>query len=190
MSTQKVALAEATEPQLREFAQNTLGMDVKPGDTPAKLKAAITKAWNQDFIIVGAKVEAAPLPGHEARPAQVIGQAESVAGNQSAAAGAAAPLVPGGSNKDPRVKIIIPRQEGPGGDRSVEVAVNGTLILIPRGQPCDVAYRYYEALRNATQTLYDMDDDSNILSREVPAYPFSVLEMPPAEAVAAWLATQ
>ena len=87
---------------------------------------------------------------------------------------------PGSYQRGPKAKIIIARDEKPGGDRPVFVAVNGKSMLIPRAEPCDVGLPYVEALAHATQTLYDMDEEGNITSREVPLYPMQILSMPAA----------
>lgn len=175
----RIALADATEAQMREFATNHLGLEVKPSDNASKLRVAIAKAWSEPTIIVS-----------EAGAAQAQTEAVSAKPKAAAPVRSSGALVPKDSHKDPRVTLIVARQEGPGGDRPVEVAVNGTLILIPRGEPVTIAYRYYEALNNAVQTIYEQDRDGEVIGRDVHAYPFQVMAMPTPDEVSAWLASQ
>lgn len=178
-TNKRVPLTEATEAQLREFATNTLGLDVKQGSSLTQLQAAISKAWSEPTIIVSEAQQPAPA----ASPKNPAVKTDPPGAHNNA-------LVPKDSHRDPRVVLIVSRQEGPGGDRSVEVSVNGTLILIPRGEQVSVAYRYYEALKNAVQTVYDQDRDNEIISRDVHAYPFQVVSMPSEAEVSAWLASE
>ena len=170
--TIKIAVAMATEDQLRWFATNQLNLEVSPKDNAAKLKVAIARAWDDTDITVPADIGGKSAPAPAARKVDV------------------AALVPKDSHRDPKVTILVNRQEGPGGDRPVEVGVNGTLILIPRGEPVTVAYRYYEALKNAVQTIYDQGADGEISARDVHAYPFQVITMPDRSEVDAWITAQ
>ena len=92
---------------------------------------------------------------------------------------------------DPKVLISIPATGEKGGERDVPVPVNGNTFTIRRDTPVEVPYRVYEALKNAVQTTYEQrssapDRPPEIISRDSPSYPFSVLRMPPAEEIRAW----
>ena len=65
-----------------------------------------------------------------------------------------------------------------GGSDDVQVGVNGSVMLVPRGKDVDIPYRYYEALKNAVADKYEMMPDGksmNPVPRKVPAYPFQVV---------------
>lgn len=170
--TVKIKLADASTEQLRWFAGSYLNLEVSPSDNANALRVAISRAWDDSEISV---------------PSDMGGDVKKVAQRKAAPLAAGAALAPKDSSRDPKVTLIISRQDGPGGDRPVEVGVNGTLILIPRGEPATVAYRYYEALKNAVQTVYEQTSDGDIVGRDVHTYPFQVTNMPPDTAVQAWL---
>lgn len=160
-----VKLTDATTAQLRYFAEVVLGLALGPNPN-IKAETLIAKiasaGYQRDDITVPAGVgfETAPGPAAADTPAHAVD--------------------PGSYQRGPRASILIDRQEGPGGDRDVFVAVNGKSMLIPRGKPCDVGIPYVEALQHAVQTLYDMEEDGTITSREVPLYPVRILSMPAA----------
>ncbi|MBP2230823.1 hypothetical protein J2847_004132 [Azospirillum agricola] len=159
-----VKIATATVEQLRYHAGVVLGLDLGPNPNikAETLRAKISSAgYGRDEIVVPDSLgDAGETPAADQVPAHAVD--------------------PGSYQRGPRAQILIERQEGPGGDRGVFVAVNGKSIIIPRGKPCDVGVPYVEALQNAVQTVYDMDDEGNISSRDVPLYPMRVLSMPAA----------
>lgn len=78
-------------------------------------------------------------------------------------------------------RIIIHNQEGPGGDQSVFVAVNGMAYNIPRDKPVMLPMPIIEALKNASETRYVREQDSGkdfgpVTERQVQRFPFSILE--------------
>lgn len=160
-----VKIADATVDQLRWFVTAVLGIDLGPNPNIRieTLRSKISAAgYQRDDIAVPTNV-GTPAP------------ATASAGETPAHA-----VDPGSYQRGPKAKILIDRQEGPGGDRAVFVAVNGKSMLIPRAEPCDVGLPFVEVLAHATQTLYDMDEAGNISSREVPLYPMRILSMPAA----------
>ncbi|RJF80948.1 hypothetical protein D3877_11985 [Azospirillum cavernae] len=160
-----VKLADATAAQLRYFAEIVLGLSLGPNPaikTETLIAKIMSTGYQRDDITV---------------PASVGGDAASQA---SAADTPAHAVDPGSYQRGPRASILIERQEGPGGDRDVFVAVNGKSMLIPRGKPCAVGLPYVEALQHAVQTLYNMEEDGSITSREVPLYLMRILSMPAA----------
>ena len=94
----------------------------------------------------------------------------------------------GGSSKaDPKVRMFLNEAEGAGGQRAVFVSVNNVPMLIPRGEEVDVPYRYYLALKAAISTIREQDENTHeLLSRDVPAYPFQVVRLPTAKEMEAW----
>ena len=60
-------------------------------------------------------------------------------------------------------------------------------MLIPRGEEVDVPYRYYLALKAAITTVHEQDETTfEILSRDVPAYPFQVIRLPTEKEMEPW----
>lgn len=160
-----IKIADATVDQLRWFATTVLGVDLGPNPNIRieTLRSKISAAGYQRDDITVPDTIGTPAP------------AAAPAGETPAHA-----VDPGSYQRGPRAKIVIARDEKPGGDRPVFVAVNGKSMLIPRAEPCDVGLPYVEALLHATQTLYDMDEEGHITSREVPLYPMQILSMPAA----------
>ncbi|MBF0175715.1 MAG: hypothetical protein HQL63_02530 [Magnetococcales bacterium] len=71
------------------------------------------------------------------------------------------------------VRIHLQRSDGKGGDRPVPVAVNGSLMLIPRGKAVRVPRKFVEALQNAKTTHFEQDEHGEFHPRETLSYPFS-----------------
>jgi hypothetical protein len=90
----------------------------------------------------------------------------------------------------PKVRLRIESRGDGVGDERVPVSVNGFRFDIPVGQPVDVPYPYFEALRHAVSMEWierrDHTGKLYLEPREVQSYPFSVLEMPPREEIEAW----
>lgn len=180
MSNMKtVSLNDATLDQLKEFATNTLGLEYHTSANKVHMLAMIRNVHDQDSISVVDAEDEAPLAGQPVDMAARPAPGGKPSGLKSAS--------------DPRVTIMIPLSEKEGGDRHIEVLVNGRNILLPRGKDITIPYRYYEALNNAVKTEYRQDPndpDHEVKSREVPSYPFQVKQMPSEEEVAAWKRAQ
>lgn len=174
-----IPLADATPAQMRAFASSYLGVEFSDKDRPEKMRAKIAQAWGQNEIMVEVADEAegddSPAPAAVKPPIQAT---------------PVQPMRDGGGKGEPKVKLLIHEQEGAGGKRPVYVGVNGTGMLIPRGQIVEVAYRYYHALANAVRDVYDQDDEGTIHKRQVPAYPFQVHALPSQAELDAWAAGQ
>lgn len=164
---EKLAIKDATPQQLRDFAREHLGIQLPPNAKDETLLAKIKQAWNQEHIFVAEPEEQENPPKNSV---------ERKAADPAQQAPAVKPLEKGG---DPRVNtkvtIHIGVTEAPGGDRPVEVAVNGQAMLIPRGEDVEIPWPYYHVLQNAVQDKYDVDDNGNIIPepRKVPLYPVS-----------------
>lgn len=157
--TVSLPIEEASDEQLRWFIEHVLGIPLtRKTMKREELLANLHRAGHAGPVQV--------LPGHGTAPASTPVPVD---------AGAA--LVPGSYQAGRQARIIIERQDGPGGDRPVFVAVNGSSILIPRGEPVMVGVPYVEALTNATSTLYDQHPETGeITARDVPAFPFRILQ--------------
>lgn len=150
-----IPMAEATEAELRTFAQETLGINIKASASLEQVRAKVETAWDRDIPVA----EAAPKPtlaGDQPRP---------VTDEQ-------------GGPKPGKVRINIGIQEEAGGSAPVPVGVNGKIMLIPRGKDVDIPEAYLEALSHAITYKYEPMEDGlgmNPIPREVQLYPFQII---------------
>ena len=143
-----IAISEASAAQLAEFASSHLGM------------IGINASQGKERLIE--LIEAA---GHE-------GDTIEIHDTERKPRAKAAPS----SDPDRKVRIHIATGEGAIGARHVEVAVNGVLMLIPRGKDVEIPWKYLHVLQNAKASQAEVDDDGQIVGwREAPLYPVSVL---------------
>jgi hypothetical protein len=149
----KIALSEASQKQLADFAQINLGLEIDRRFGADKLRALIAQTGYSQPDIEVADVAEEPTPAR-------IAQAEADA-------------------KRKKIKILIPNQETPGsteGREPVPVGVNGRVVLIKRGVPVEVPEEYVHALQNANKMQYDTGPNGELINPTmVPTYPFSVL---------------
>lgn len=159
----RVLLSEATSDQLRAFAELSLGLSVPAKATTPVLIALIgTTGYNQETIpVLGTQ----PKQPGKLRPVAPRSAPE------------ATQIAPDGQEI---VYIMISRTEEPGGDRPVELGVNGSIMLVPRGARVPVPKPYVEVLEHAEKHVYEPAFDSqgrlagmNPIPRKVPAYPWS-----------------
>lgn len=171
---QQVLLNDATLEQLRGFATNYLGLELAPTLNTDNVRAKITAAWPQPFILVPDTNPPTSIESASSPPAPPTAPGE-VPG---------APLLAGRQTVRPdagKVRISIARQEGPGGADPVPVGVNGKIMVIPRDEDCDIPYPYYEALSHAIKKVYDPMPDGNgynPIPRLVPEYPWNTKSTP------------
>lgn len=194
MKTMKtVSVEAATLDELKWFLKQQLNIEPKSTDV-AKLRATVEMSYDKDTFEVPVTITGGPqMPaGKTSAPLR-----QGVAGTtKEAPVTKGSALVDKTSDGDPRVKIYIPAQPGPGGNRNVPVSVNGRTILLPRNKEIVIAYRFYDAMRIAVerQCTHSVDPAGGAHPieewRDVQSYPFSVIEMAPKEEVAAWLAAQ
>ncbi len=179
MPQKTVPWDEATPRELKMFAAQVLGMMTMPNIGEATLRAKIRQAYSGDNITIlllddedeGAASDA-PAP-----PPDTPNDGKALRGTAA--------------SNDPMVKITIAEMEGAGGKRPVPVGVNGVIMLVPRGRPVDIPYRYYEALSHAVKTMHEQDETTGeIISSDVPSYPMSVNVMPPQAEIDAYLAAE
>lgn len=175
----KIQFDDATKEELIKFASENLGMKLHPNTGLHKVAAAVRQAWRPDHIILYG-----PLTPEPEDTTAVVKNTET--GRETVKSSIRA-LRGGSSENDPKVRMFLNHAEGQGGQRPVFVSVNNVAMLIPRGEEILVPYRYYLALRSAVATLYEQDEETfDMISREVPAYPFQVVEMPPPAEMVRW----
>lgn len=151
MSEKKIPLSEASEVQLRDFAEAYLGMTFPANTKPETIRAKVSAAWTKEHILVSEADENPKQTAPKAQPPKV-----------------------NGSEAPEKVKIIISRTDEAGGDEPVFVSVNGRGMLVPRGEEVEVPYPYFEVLNHAVKDVYEplKDGGINPIPRKVPAYPF------------------
>lgn len=182
MKTRDIPLAEATVEQLRQFANGYLGLFFPPNTSEATIRAKIDAAWDKPTIAVMEADEDAPLFAEEDNaPKPAVASAPTPA----------QPLRPFAldvtSRGDPKVRLIVQEQAGPGGKRPVFVGVNGVSFTIPRGKEVEIPYRYYAALNDAIEDRHEQDEQTGeINTSRVPSYPFQIVMLPPQAEVDAW----
>lgn len=144
-----ILISAATATQLASFASINLGL---PAD------------YREGTATLVAKIRAT---GYDKDSIEVEDDSGTVAPKSAVAAQPA--------EKD-KVTVLISASEAPGGSDDVFAAVNGSGMLIPRGKPVSIPYRYYEVLKNAVSTVYDPLPNGGMSEpRQVPQYPFSVI---------------
>jgi len=151
MAIAKIKIKQATLNQLKAFAEAHLGIYFQDGIAVGAARAQVEQAWGHDTISVqvaddtpgqpAAAQPAAVAPPQAAPPAQGKG-GRPVAGKDM-------------------VTVFIDERDEPGGDRPVEVGVNGKMMVIPRGQDVQIPYPYYLALLDAKVWVYVPKKDAN-----------------------------
>jgi hypothetical protein len=154
----RLPIDEADASQLQAFATVHLGLELGGRENRPTLRSKIAEAgWDKDFIVVEEASAGASVPtgsGHytNTRP----------------------------SDKHPGevdVKIMVHTSTAADGEQPVFVSVNGSAMLIPRGEPSWVPQRYVEVLEHAVEQVYDASPDGGRgglpAPRAVPSYPFS-----------------
>ena len=170
---------KATLVELRMFANQVLG--IAPGHNMGEstLRAKIRAAYSNDTITILVPDDDDNVVAQPDAPAPKPQSTDSRALRGSSAAA------------DPKVQITIAEVEGAGGNRPVFVGVNGVGMLVPRGKPVHIPYRYFLALSYAIKTVHEQDTETQeITSTDVPSYPMSVNRMPPQEDIDAYLAAE
>lgn len=144
----KIAISEATATQLASFATINLGLDVNHRMGIDKIRAIMAQAgFSGSEIDVE---EPAPSP--------------------------AVATVDANGKKRKMFRILIPKQNEPGGTEPVVVGVNGKVARIQRGVEVDVPEEYVHALQNANKVVYDKGPNGEPINPTlVPTHPFSIL---------------
>ena len=174
MDSRQIPIGDATKDELIKFASENLGLDVDPKTAIGKILAGIRQAWRQDHIFLYGTPETATVDVEKNKEPPGI------------KAGIRA-LKGGSSEHDPKVRMFLNEAEGAGGQRPVFVSVNNVPMLIPRGEEVDVPYRYYLSLKAAVSTIHEQDENTyELLSRDVPSYPFQVIRLPTEKEMEPW----
>ena len=151
----KIQLTDATADQCREFANNTLGLNLPVNTKPETVRAKIAASWDKDFIMVEPEAKVDKQEG--AAPTPVTAEQAEV--------------------KPKMVRIHINVTEESGGNEDVPVGVNGKVMLIPRGKDVDIPEPYFLVLQNAIAHKWDALPGGGMAPepRKVPMYPFQVI---------------
>lgn len=178
-----IQLKDATQAQLYRYATVNLNLpSVQPSTGEEKLRTRIKAATGEDVIHVQ---ESAEQEEHAKKPRNPIVDKNSRRNRHNVVMD---PLR--FAYKDPRFLINIAAERGKGGKTPIPVSVNGTCILLPRGEPIEVPARYFFALQAAVATIIeDVIDEHNRPQRqetEVPQFQYSILRSPTDEEVDDW----
>ncbi len=180
MEQKKVSWDDATPKELKMFCAQVLGIMTTPNIGETALRSKIRQAYSGTELTIMVPEDDGPADA----PAPAVAKPDS---GDPPAVGKA--LRGSSAESDPKVKVTIAEVEGAGGTRDVYVGVNGVGMMVPRGRPVDIPYRYFHALENAVKTNHEQDPETNeIVSSEVPSYPMSVNKMPDQAEIDAYLA--
>jgi len=155
----KIKIADATPTQMRQFAEQKLGITLATTMRASDVRAAVSQAWADEYIEVVEAAEDA-LAAPDAHPA---------------AAPAAAPSPAPGRQF---VTVLIDMGTGGLGDKRVELGCNGRTMLVDRGVPQRIPVEFYESLKNANTLEYVANRDGNGVEakpREIPLYPHRII---------------
>lgn len=160
-----IALEDATQAQLATFA-HTLGLEVN--DTHSKsaiIGIILSSGYDGKTLDVEDDKPKAQKPRAKADAPVVIEHERDLIG------------LP--------VTILINQVEG---EMEMEfVGVNGVGMYIQRGIPQTIKYEYFAVLESAKKTIYPATERDGLgEAKQIPALPFTVLEMDPR--IAAWRA--
>lgn len=153
--SKEIPLKNATVAQLREYAGNVMGLHLEENLRQPQIVSKIRQA-NPDLQSITVFDESGDDAPVKATPPTPAGPT---------------PPRPG------RTRLMIQTSEITGGDRPIQVSVNGSMMLIPRGELVDVPDPFAEVLKNAVETRYEerRDADGNIIMvpRHVARFPVS-----------------
>ncbi len=182
MSFKTIPLEEASREQLFHFARNVLNIEVGDGANNATIKSKIVQA-KPDCTEIMVPADAAPATASPAPGAGVVAQP---AAKQSGS-------LTTHFRDDPKVRLQIMRTTEANRAKDVQVAVQGDVFLIRRGETVSVPYRVYLALNDAIEQVARDTDEINPATGlpikewvEQHSYPFQVHAMPSSEEIAAW----
>lgn len=160
MTPQTKPIADATAEELRTFAQVALGLEIEGTE-------------NRNVVLSRMR-DAGHNPDAEGYRIATFDRPDPVRKDQ-ATDGREWREDPGhkdGGRWYHAINIAAAPVEG--GDRAVPVRVNGRTMLIPRGKRVMVPEEYVEAIRNASETIWNMTEHGLSDPREVPSYPYAV----------------
>jgi type IV secretory pathway VirB10-like protein len=198
----RIKIEDAQLPELKHFATLALGVEVKPGTNATQLRAMILKVMPDCKDVPPVPATPEPIvrvadtpPAPPAIPANYVPVEGEDPAKRPAAISLPASRELVHSSLDPKVRIVIQKTDDKKRPKDVTICVNGEVTRIQRGQEVDVPYRVFEALLNAKERAAVPGDEINPFTQEpimvwedVYSYPFSVIQYPPADEVAAWKA--
>ena len=153
------AIEQASAAEIRKFAAERCGLDIHANANKQTAAQRLRTAWAEDWIEV---TEDARVGDMEAERQAAIPEELS-----QEEAWYRLTIAPAGDNDM---------------DQLVQVGVNGSVMVIPRGEEVEVRGPYVEVLRRAIQQQYShvdpQDMNSEIIMREVPLYPIQQLQGP------------
>jgi hypothetical protein len=155
---------------LRDYARTTLGLELadttKRNDIIGKMRSV---GFTADMIEVPGDPEQLQRP--EATAADENGPVRFKRDAQGQ-------IVKGdGGLPVKEYRILIPKEDKPGGEEPVYVSVNGVAMWITRGEQHWVDEKYVEALKNAVNFVYPQYEDGLGglgTPREVQSYPYQI----------------
>lgn len=152
-----IPIGEATEDQLRLFAINTLGIDIKAVAKIETVRARVVAAWDKPDITVDEPKSEPAEASSKVAPKPVTDEQQAPEKNM--------------------VRLILLVTEEAGGADDVQVGVNGKIMLVPRGKPVEIPEPYFESLAHAVTHKYDALKDGGMdpIPRKVQLYPYQVL---------------
>lgn len=183
----KIKLIDANRQQLRDHLINVLGAPVSqvPENTAhATLVAKIKGMVEGDEFEVPDVAPPAAMQVQQA-PAGSVVEELAVFTDKKAKPRflTGIPTVSNGQH-DPKVGLTLTKTDDL--DKPAVVSVNGRTMLVPRGEPVEIPYRYYLALKNAVRTIIDQDGSGGETRRDVPAHPYSIINVPTPNQIAEW----
>jgi len=152
----QVLITDASDAELRSFANDTLGLNLPPNTKTDTLRGKIRLAWDKDFVLTDDDPVDAPTQEGDAPVPITESQALPKEGYR---------------------RIILQETDDSDGMEPVPVGVNGKIMLVPRGKEVDIPEAYYHVLCNAITHKFDALPDGGINPdpRKVPLYPFQLV---------------
>lgn len=188
----KLAIEQASDEQLRDFAVTVHQLDKVPHDRAGIIGKLVESGYTQDYIVVPGD---APQASQESEELGVLelGQFEEVGEvPQEMPATGFSFWTKGEAGKPPcpMVTCRILTTERPGGnDPAAPIINNSPPLVIPRGKLVRIPYDFYQILKQAGGT----SAQSNIADATKEAvkfnyieYPMTDVQLPTGASVAAW----
>jgi len=191
MTDVTILLEDATKPQLLEFAQISLGLEVGNFAKKDEILAIIKQAWHKDSITVtgwiGIEDDPPPPEAYTTLTQEMDEEAKTPADFGEHDDAPPAKQDPSKNPDDPKhranqmITIRIDTVDEPGGSDPVWVSCNGSGMWIPRGKDVQIKQKYVHILQNAVKTVYDQETDDagnptgQLIGREVNSYPWRTL---------------
>lgn len=189
----RIAIEDATAPDLREFAATQLGLEVSSSMNAKTLRSKIATVAPDLKHVPSVSAGAAPEPEPAAIPVGYV----PVEGEDPAKRPAAISMPAGADllhqSMDPKVELEVLTTTDKARAKACTVSVNGVVTRIERGKKVSVPYRVFLAMQDAVEYQAVDTDENNPITGEpikdwVPqhSYPFRVTKMPTDEEIADW----